>query len=94
MRNKCLLLSTFCTFQTPLTLLTNSAMMGKIQNKIQSGHQAQSLCKVCGKEGSTTAIRNHIEANHLEGLSIPCDRCDRAFGSRVALGMHIGRSHK
>ena len=25
-RNKCLLLSTFCTFQTPLTVLTNSAM--------------------------------------------------------------------
>ena len=26
MSNKCLLLSTFCTFQTPLTLLTNSAL--------------------------------------------------------------------
>ena len=26
MRNKCLLLSTFCTFQTPLTALTNSAL--------------------------------------------------------------------
>ena len=70
------------------------SMMGKIQNKIKSGNQAQSICKVCGKEGSTTAIRNHIEANHLEGISIPCDRCDKAFGSRVALGMHIGRSHK
>ena len=70
------------------------SMMGKIQNKIKSGNQAQSICKVCGKDGSTTAIRNHIEANHLEGISIPCDRCDKAFGSRVALGMHIGRSHK
>ena len=70
------------------------SMMGKIQNKIQSGRQAQSTCKVCGKEGGTTAIRNHIEANHLEGISIPCVHCDKAFGSRVALGMHIGRSHK
>ena len=26
MKNKCLHLSTFCTFQTPLTLLTNSAL--------------------------------------------------------------------
>ena len=28
MRNKRLLLSTFCTFQTPLTLLTYSALVG------------------------------------------------------------------
>ena len=26
------------------------------------------ICKVCGKEGPGIAIRDHIEANHLEGL--------------------------
>ena len=37
-RNKCLLLSTFCTFQTPLTVLTNSAM-GLVQVFVSSpGH--------------------------------------------------------
>ena len=32
MKNKCLLLSTFCNFQTPLTLLTYSAMIQGSQN--------------------------------------------------------------
>ena len=32
MKNKCLLLSTFCSFQTPLTLLTYSALTAKHQN--------------------------------------------------------------
>ena len=26
------------------------------------------ICKVCGKEGAGIAIRDYIEANHLEGL--------------------------
>ena len=78
------------------------SMMEKSQNTFQSGKQANgatmrgktSICKLCGKEGMTTTIRNHIEANHLEGISIPCDRCDKAFTSRVALTMHKGRSHR
>ena len=78
------------------------SMMEKNQNKIQSGKQANgtpirgktSICKVCGKEGMTTTIRNHIEANHLEGIFIPCDRCDKDFTSRVGLIMHKGRSHR
>ena len=78
------------------------SMMEKSQNKIQSGKQASgapmqkktSICKVCGKEGMTTTIRNHIEANHLQGISIPCDRCDKDFTSRVGLTMHKGRYHR
>ena len=31
------------------------------------------ICKVCGKEGAGIAIRDHIEANHLEGLSFGFD---------------------
>ena len=53
-----------------------------------------SICKVCGKEGLLTKIRNHIEANHLEGISIPCDYCDKTFSSRNALTTHKSRTHK
>ena len=49
------------------------------------------VCKVCGKEGLSIDIRNHIEANHLEGISLPCDYCDRTCPSRASLRMHTTR---
>ena len=52
------------------------SMMGKSQNKNANGHQFAYVCKVCGKEGESTQIKNHIEANHLEGIIIPCNFCD------------------
>ena len=49
------------------------SMMEKSRNMIPSGRQSDGtpkqerafICKVCGKEGLVTQIRNHIEANHL-----------------------------
>ena len=35
------------------------------------------ICKVCGKEGSRKNIMDHIEANHIIGVSIPCDLCGK-----------------
>ena len=52
------------------------------------------ICKVCGKEGLGSAIKNHIEANHLEGLSIPCNQCDKIFKSRGALCRHVSIHHR
>ena len=51
------------------------------------------VCKVCGKEGQATNIRNHIEANHLEGISIPCDCCDKVFSGRGTLWKHKTKFH-
>ena len=45
-------------------------------------------CKVCGKEGLSMAIRDHIEAHHLEGVSLPCDVCGKEFRSRLILRKH------
>ena len=45
-------------------------------------------CKVCGKEGSMSSIIYHVEAKHMPGLAIPCDRCEKTFGSRVAFNAH------
>jgi len=77
-------------------------MMEKNQYMIPAGKRADGTprreraftCKVCGKEGLVFGIRYHIEANHLEGISIPCDYCDKAFGSRHSLKMHKIRFHK
>ena len=62
-------------------------MMEKSQNMIPDGKQANGtprratafICKVRGKEATGAHIIDHIEANHLERVSIPCDHCDKVF---------------
>ena len=46
------------------------------------------ICQVCGKEGQWMQIRDHIEANHLEGIIVPCNHCEKTFRSRNALRWH------
>ena len=64
------------------------SMMEKSQNLIPSGKERAKICKVCGKEGAGIAIRDHIEANHLEGVSLPCNACGKDFRSRMILRKH------
>ena len=52
------------------------------------------ICKVCGKEGSRTAIMNHVEANHISGISLPCDLCGKLFTSRNTLNSHQSKYHR
>ena len=52
------------------------------------------ICKVCGKEGERTSIINHIEANHMAGLCIPCHICGYNLSSRAALKQHSRNKHK
>ena len=78
------------------------SMMERGQKMIPSGKQANgmpkqrtsSICKVCGKEGRPQDIKQHIEANHIEGVSIPCDFCNNSFQTRHALDHHKIRNHK
>ena len=65
------------------------SMMEKSQNRVlnQPGKRAET-CKVCGKEGQARQIKDHIEANHLEGINIPCNLCDKTFSSRNGLRLH------
>ena len=70
------------------------SMMEKSQNKYANGRQSAYVCKVCGKEGKGNAIKDHIEANHLEGVVIPCNLCDKTFRSRDSLWHHHKRQHK
>ena len=53
-----------------------------------NGKKSYYFCKVCGKEGVYGHIKNHIEANHIEGVSIPCTLCEKIFRSRPALKNH------
>ena len=70
------------------------SMMEKTQSKTEVGGRMLIVCKVCGKEGQHTQIRNHIEANHIEGTSIPCVHCEKTFRSRKAQECHKYNYHK
>ena len=52
------------------------------------------VCRECGKEGSRSLIRSHIEVNHIDGLIIPCESCDHTCRSRQALRKHTAKLHK
>ena len=69
------------------------SMMEKSQNRIASGVKLADRCKVCGKEGHGHHIKDHIEANHLEGIIIPCNLCDKTFRSRRTLSYHKSCHH-
>ena len=51
------------------------------------------VCKICGKQGQKSQVKNHIEANHLEGISIPCTFCEKIFKLSESLRSHKARSH-
>ena len=53
------------------------------------GQQVAYICKVCGKKAHKGNMRDHIEANHLEGIAIPCNHCGKIFKSRSGLRQHI-----
>ena len=54
-------------------------------------------CRVCGKvskgRSARTIMRQHIET-HLEGLSYPCQLCDRTCRTRNALRAHKSSNHR
>ena len=68
------------------------SMMGESPNLISNGKQRARTCKVCGKEGHGMNIRDHIETNHFEGISLPCNICERTFRSRNSLRKHSCRN--
>ena len=62
-------------------------------NPYESQSGRAKICKVCGKEGSMTNIRDHIEANHIAGIALPCGLCEQVFKSRASLKNHT-RNHR
>ena len=72
------------------------SMMGRGENMIRSGPDVMIkayICQICVKEGRQSKIKDHIESNHLAGISIPCSLCEKTFRSRDSLRHHI-KTHK
>ena len=70
------------------------SMMEMSQNLVPSRKEKARICKVCGKEGAGYTIRDHIEANHLEGVVLPCNACGKTYRSRTALSHHKALKHR
>ena len=68
----------------PREFETLEKMVESLEKSITDNPQNRqcSICNVCGKEGMSNAIKNHIEANHIEGITIPCNSCDKTFRTR------------
>ena len=80
------------------------SLMEKSQKMVPNGPLMKTkafICKICGKEARPTHIRDHIEANHLDGIALPCDRilpisgeiCGKIFSARRNLVKHKTRFH-
>ena len=70
-----------------------NSMMEKTLRKNAHG-QPLYVCNVCGKEDKRNHIKLHIESNHLEGVSVPCNFCEKTFRSRRAIKNHKQTHHK
>ena len=70
-----------------------NSVMTKTGIKGPNGRELFS-CNICGKQAKHSHLRNHIEANHITGLSHACNICGRNSRSRNALGMHKHTYHK
>ena len=70
-----------------------NSMMEKTLKKSAHG-QPLYKCGPCGKETTSGDLKKHIEANHLEGISIPCDFCENTFRSRDSLRNHNYKQHR
>ena len=70
-----------------------NSLMEKSQNKTADGRQLAYRCTLCGKEGHCINIKYHIEANHLQGVVIPCNFCGKIFSSRHVLKLHTPKCH-
>ena len=69
------------------------SMMVKTSNKGVCGNPLY-RCTLCGKEAKISHLKNHIEGNHLEGISVPCQQCEKTFRSRNSLAVHKHSHHR
>ena len=84
------LASDFSVDLQDLDIKVNS-MMEKTPGKNIHG-QPLYRCVVCGKEAKNGHLKIHIEANHLEGVSIQCSLCHHNSRTRETARVHM-RQH-
>ena len=64
------------------------SMIIKTDKSAGPGKGFLATCNVCGKQKPLKHMPQHIEANHITGVSHPCDICGKESRSRNALKVH------
>ena len=64
------------------------SMITKTNISAGPGKGLLATCKVCGKQKPLKQMPQHIEANHITGVSHSCDICGKTSRSRNALRVH------
>jgi len=59
----------------------------KSENRDSNGKNYR-VCKVCGKEGYYGNVKDHVETNHIEGITIPCELCGKTSKTRDGFRRH------
>ena len=65
------------------------SMITRSQLSAGPGQGVMASCNICGKQGPYRNMPNHVETNHITGISHPCDLCGKICRSWNALGMHL-----
>ena len=75
--------------------LNTEKIDGKIEEHLVRADDGTYSCGICGKAGDRykNNMRNHVET-HMEGLSFPCQSCDKTFRSRNSLSFHKSKYHR
>jgi hypothetical protein len=77
------------------TQTNNKELFSTTNSMMERNEDGKWACQACGKIiGHKGDMRNHIEANHIEGVSHPCSQCGKKFRSRNSLAHHVGRCRK
>ena len=69
-------------------------MMTTTDVRSADGKGYVATCNICGKNAPSRNMPGHIEANHITGVSHPCDLCGKVSRSRDALRMHKNKDHR
>ena len=77
-------------------MITKSQNNAPKKNGVSQGKY--SVCKVCKKEGLRTAIKQHVEATHINGdrqwYGFTCDLCGKSTKTRSSLKLHKSIHHQ
>ena len=71
---------------------SNSLMVNTLERNVRGNPIYK--CTLCGKEAENSNLKKHIEANHLEGISVPCNLCEKTFRTRYSLAVHKHSYHR
>merc|ERR1712129_660972 len=68
--------------------------MMEVSENCDGRNRKKRICKVCGKERPYNEMKQHIEANHIYGVSHICNTCGKTMRSRSALRQHNSKEHR